>query len=118
MTNQYKPDYSVPPGEHITEYMGILSMGKSELAHALGISKKKMKKILKGKARITKTIATKLEDIFAPPAHLWLNLEKQYQKDIKRLGKKKQHCPKIIIDTSQSILLYWVHQMRKSTKGE
>ena len=86
--NTYKPDYALAPGAIIDEHMEHHSVTITQLATHLGIKKKKVKKLLKGKAPITQPIAEGLATIFTFPVHMWINLEAGFQKDVKRLGKK------------------------------
>ncbi len=86
--NEFKPDYALAPGAIIDEHMEHHSISKRQLAEHLGVSKKTVKKLLKGKAPITQPIAEGLATIFTFPVHMWINLEAGFQKDVKRLGKK------------------------------
>ena len=83
--NTYNPDYTVSPGEILADHMSAELVGKGQLANHLGIPKKTLKNILKGKAPITAEIAIGLGATFSLPAHMWMNLENHYQADIKRL---------------------------------
>lgn len=81
MTNQYRPNYPVVPGEILEDYPEDLGMTQAELANRTGLAKKTVDEIIEGKARITPEIARKLESVLGRPAHFWSNLERQYRED-------------------------------------
>lgn len=89
-SNQYVPDYLVPPGEILEEYLEGYSMTQTELADRTGLTKKTINEIIKGKSPITSETALKLERSLGRPAHFWNNLERQFQEDRSRLAEKKR----------------------------
>jgi len=89
-SNQYIPDYLVPPGEILEEYLEAYSMTQTELADRTGLTKKTINEIIKGKSPITSETALKLERSLGRPAHFWNNLERQFQEDRSRLAEKKR----------------------------
>ncbi len=90
MLNQYVPDYLVPPGEVLEEYLGAFSMTQTELAARTGLTKKTINEIIKGKSPITSETALRLERSLGRPAHFWNNLEGQFQEDRSRFAEKKR----------------------------
>ncbi len=86
--SQYEPDYAVPPGEVLDEYLESYGMTQAELAVRTGLAKKTINEIANAKAPITPETALKLERVFGRPAHFWNNLERQYQEDRARLAEK------------------------------
>lgn len=89
-SNQYIPDYLVPPGEILQEYLEAYSMTQTELADRTGLTKKTINEIIKGKSPITSETALKLERSLGRPAHFWNNLERQFQEDRSRIAEKKR----------------------------
>jgi addiction module HigA family antidote len=89
-SNQYVPDYLVPPGEILEEYLEGFGMTQTELADRTGLTKKTINEIIKGKSPITSKTALKLERSLGRPAHFWNNLERQFQEDRSRLAEKKR----------------------------
>ena len=89
-SNQYLPDYLVPPGEILEEYLEAYSMTQTELADRTGLTKKTINEIIKGKSPITSETALKLERSLGRPAHFWNNLERQFQEDRSRLAEKER----------------------------
>lgn len=78
-TNAFKPDYVVPPGEVLTEYLDSVGMTQRGLAMRTGLTPKTINEIIKGKAPISTETAFKLEKALGRPAHFWKNLENLYQ---------------------------------------
>jgi addiction module HigA family antidote len=75
--NQYVPDYLVPPGEVLAEYLEAYSMTQTELAARTGLTKKTINEIIISKAPITSKTALKLERSLGRPAHFWNKLERR-----------------------------------------
>lgn len=90
VVNRYIPDYVVPPGEVLEEYLDSYGMTQAELADRLGFAKKTVNEIIKGKAIILPDTALKLERVFSRPAHFWSNLEQQYQEGRARLAEQER----------------------------
>jgi addiction module HigA family antidote len=84
--NQYIPDYLVPPGEVLEEYLIYAGLAQVSLADRAGLSKKTINEIIKAKSAITAEIALRLELTLGRPAHVWINLERQYQEDKTRIA--------------------------------
>lgn len=91
MSNKYvfEPDYVIPPGETLLELLEYNDMTQNELATRLGISKKTVNEIIKGKAPISYGTAEKLEFVFGVDASFWNNLEKNYREQLAESEKKK-----------------------------
>lgn len=75
----FRPDYSVPPGETLRETMEAQGWDQRKLSRLLGLSEESLNAILEGNAAITPALAIVLEDVTKVPAHVWNNLEAQYQ---------------------------------------
>ena len=78
-SDTFEPDYAIPPGEMLTEYLDSLGMSQRDLAARTGLTPKAVNEILQGKAAITAETALKLERVVGRPAHFWQNLESLYQ---------------------------------------
>ena len=70
------------PGDRIQEHIDFVGMSQAELAERLGSSVFKLNELIKGKAPVTKEIATKLEHVSGIPASFWLNLERRYREEL------------------------------------
>jgi len=88
--NHFFPDYLVTPGEVLEDYLDDLGMTQAELADRMGLAKKTINEIIKGKAHITTETALKLERTLGRPAHFWCNLERQYQEDRLRIVEQQR----------------------------
>ena len=66
-TNIYE-EYIIAPGETILDLLEANCMTQLDLASKMGINKKTINEIIKGKAPITTTTALKLEYVFNIPA--------------------------------------------------
>lgn len=82
--NKINEEYVIAPGETISELLEVNSMTQLDLAMKLGINKKTINEIIKGKAPITTSTAMKLEYVFHIPANFWNNLEIQYRETLER----------------------------------
>lgn len=81
----FTPDYSVPPGETLEEWLEDRAMSQAELAKRIDLSAKTLNQIIRGHAPLTHETALKLESVTAIPARLWNALEMNYQSDRARL---------------------------------
>lgn len=88
--NAFSPNYAVPPGEILEEELESRGMSQAELAQRMGLAKKTINEIVKGKAPITHDSALKLERIFRQPAEYWLNLENLFQQSQAREQERKK----------------------------
>lgn len=88
--NQYIPDYVVPSGEVLEDYLVSLGMTQAELAARTGLTRKTINEIIKGKSPITHETALKFERTLGRPAHFWNNLERQYQEARTRLAEQQR----------------------------
>lgn len=87
---KYQPDYAVPPGEILAEYLESLGMSQAELSDRTGLAKKTINEIIKGKAPLTPETALKLERVLGRPAHFWNSLEQRYQEDLVRREEQER----------------------------
>ena len=82
------------PGEILKEdYLEPLSISITQLAKALGVSRKTLSKIVNEKASITPEMALKLSRVFDTTPELWLNLQNNY--DLWYIAKKSKSWRKI-----------------------
>jgi addiction module HigA family antidote len=78
-TDIFEPDYAIPPGEILAEYLSSLGMTQRDLAARTGLTPKTVNEIVQAKAPITAETALKLERVVGRPAHFWQSLESLYQ---------------------------------------
>ena len=72
-------DIAIPPGKILLDSIKALSISQTELARRMDLPIQTINEIIEGKKEITADTAIKLEDVLGTPAHIWLNLERDYQ---------------------------------------
>lgn len=77
--NRFQPDYSVSPGEILSEALEEKGLSQSDLAQRTGRPIKTINEIIQGKTSITPETAIQLERVLHIPSKFWLNLETNYQ---------------------------------------
>lgn len=80
----FAPDYTVPPGEILEEYLESAGMSQAELAQRTGLAAKTVNQIIQGKAPLTQDTALRLERVLGRPAHFWNQLEVEHQEALAR----------------------------------
>lgn len=87
---EFVPGYAVPPGATLKETLKTLNISRKELADKTGLTLKTINKIINGTEEITKTHSLLLERETKVPAHMWINLEKNYKTlvNLNKLNKK------------------------------
>ena len=78
------------PGYYIKNIIKDMNLTQDEFAVRLGITPKKLDKLLSGKIKLSTNIATKLSEILGTSVEVWLNLEKSYEEKIKEIERTKQ----------------------------
>lgn len=81
--NQYRPDYVVSPGEMLAFELEIRQMTKQELDKQTGLSFGHTRDILGARTAITLEIATELERVIGMPMQFWINLQTQYDANLR-----------------------------------
>jgi addiction module HigA family antidote len=67
------------PGEVLRElYLAPLGVTITQLAEALGVTRKHISAIVNGRAPVTPEMAVRLAQAFATEAELWVNMQAQY----------------------------------------
>lgn len=80
------------PGELVSEYTEFLGWSQRDLARRTGLTAKTISMICNGKASIKPDAALRLERVFHRPAHLWLNLQRQYDEFEARKQTSEQYA--------------------------
>ena len=84
-TNQYQPDYAVPPGWIIEERLAAQGISHSEFARRCGRSPKLISEIISGRTPIAPKTALQFEKVMGLDASVWLGNEADY-----RLHRERQ----------------------------
>ena len=78
-TDQYQPDYAVPPGWVIEEHLAAKRMSHAEFARRCGRSTKLISEIIAGKAPVEPKTALQIEKVLGMDASIWLGIEADYR---------------------------------------
>lgn len=87
----------IHPGEHLLDFIEDAGISQAELAERVGISKKAINEIVKGKAPITQQTAFRLSKVFAVSPDFWISLQSNYdlgvarEREEKRIVKDTEH---------------------------
>ncbi len=76
--HRYEPDYALPPGHIIDEYLEEHGMTQDDLARRLEITPQHMNRIISGSASLSADLAIRLEQVTSVPARFWNALEAKY----------------------------------------
>lgn len=79
MTNQYRPDYAVPPGAILEERIKAQGISQAELARRCGHSAKLISEIINAKAPLKPDIVLQFEKVLNVDASIWLSIETDYR---------------------------------------
>lgn len=88
-TYQYQPDYAVPPGLLLREYLAARGLSNAEFARCCGRSAKLISEIMAGKALVEPATATEFERVLGMGARIWLGLEADYRHHRSRAAESK-----------------------------
>jgi addiction module HigA family antidote len=81
--NTYTPDWVSPPGETLSDILKERKITRTEFASRMGLPKKTINQLIKGKAEITVRTAYKIElALGAPSARFWIERERLYQESL------------------------------------
>lgn len=78
MDMKYQPETVTHPGDTLLDYLESNGWSQRDLARRTGLTPKTISEICNGKAPISSPTALAFEKVFRRPAHLWLNLQRQY----------------------------------------
>ena len=75
-------DLIIHPGESLAEALEERNMTQSELAIRTGMSELYIEQVIKGQQDITPEFASKLEGTFGIESLFWMNLQKNYDREL------------------------------------
>ena len=78
-TNEYGPDYAVPPGWILEERLEVQGISHAEFARRCGRSPKLISEIIAGKAPLEPETALQFEKVLGVDASIWLGIESDHQ---------------------------------------
>ena len=88
----FKSNWASKPGETISDLMRVRRTGVVELALSLGRPVGFTAGLIDGEERINKTIAIRLSRELGGSPKFWLQRERQYRNDVRRLKREKVEC--------------------------
>ncbi len=89
MSNQYQPDYAVPPGWVINERLAAQGISHAQAARRCGRSPKLISEIIAGKAPVEPKTALQLERVLGMDARILLGIEYHYRLHLARQAESK-----------------------------
>ncbi len=89
-TSGFNPNYAVPPGSILEEWLEEHGMTQSALAARMGRPIKTINEIIKGKTAIMQETALQLESVTGVEATFWTNADRLYQERAARLAEEAQ----------------------------
>ncbi len=83
----YLPDIAIPPGTTIVELLIEHRMGTDEFAARVGLTPAECGALLRGDLPIGDDLGSALSGLLGMPAHVWVNLDRNYRATLARLGE-------------------------------
>ena len=83
-TNQYRPDYAIPPGWVLEERLAVQGLSQAKFAQRCGRSPKLISEIIAAKAPLEPETALQFEKVLGVDASIWLGIESEYQLHLAR----------------------------------
>lgn len=81
--NTYTPDWVSSPGETLADILKERKITRTEFANRMGLPKKTINQLIKGKVEITIRIAYKMElALSVPSARFWIERERLYRESL------------------------------------
>jgi addiction module HigA family antidote len=78
-TEAYRPDYAVPPGALLREWLQTHEISPEDLARRSGLTVHSIDEILAGRGTIGPDVAIKLQRSLGVDASVWLAMEANYR---------------------------------------
>ena len=87
---RYEPDYAVPPGWVLEEYLDTWQISQAEFARRCGRSPKLISDIIAGKAAIHPKTALQFEKALGMDARIWLGIDSDYRLYLEREAEARR----------------------------
>lgn len=75
-------DFIIHPGETLAEILEDRGMSQKELAIRTGVTEKHVSTVINGQKNISTSFAKKLEYALGIEAEFWINLQKNYEREL------------------------------------
>lgn len=96
-TNQFLPNFAIPPGETLLDTIEAMGISQDELSERTGRPKKNINDIIKENTPIAPETALQLERVLGVPAAFWNKLENNYREILAR-PTEQNNAPKIRLE--------------------
>lgn len=90
LTYKWTPDYAIPPGWLLEEYLEVRGYSQAEFARRCGRSPKLISEIIAGKAPIEQDTALQFEKVLGLKANVWVNMESIYRLQLAKEAEAKK----------------------------
>lgn len=88
--NQFSPNYAVPPGEILEEWLAERGMRQTELADRMDRPLKTISELVHGKISILQDTAFQLERVTGIEASFWMNADRIFQERAARIAEEQE----------------------------
>ena len=78
--NQYEPDYAVPPGWILREYLEVRGISQAEIARRCDLPPRLISEIIAGTAPVSSEAALQFQRVLGLDASVWLGIETNYRR--------------------------------------
>lgn len=84
--NDFNPNWVSKPGATIKDILLKRNISIEDFALKMEMSTLDVKKLINANIKITNKIAKKLNSVLGPSVEFWINRERFYKKEVKRLN--------------------------------
>ena len=95
-TNRYEPNYAVPPGWVLAEYLEVRGTSQTEFARLCGRSRKSINEIVAGKAALQPEAALQFERVSGLDARIWMGMEADYRLQKARVAEAEELAAAVV----------------------
>lgn len=89
LTYKWSPDYAIPPGWLLEEYLEVRGYSQAEFARRCGCLPELIREIIAGKAPIEIDTALRFEKLLGLRASVWVNMESIYRLQLAKEAEAK-----------------------------
>ncbi len=89
--SDFKPDWSIHPGEVLEEYVEALGLSQAEFARRADLTAKLVNTIIKGKNPVEASTAVNLERVTGMKAYIWTRLQDDWDLSVSRASERAKH---------------------------
>ena len=89
-TYPYKPDYIVPPGWILEEYLEVRGISIADFAQLCGRSPELIAGIIAGEMPVDAATAAEFERALGLAAHIWLGIEESFRNHLARKKERQE----------------------------